>query len=116
MKIIKEVEIDLCDICEKEGWLHCIGCGKTYCDNCKKLNCFKFWSGVYGGTTYYVCFDCNTRLTKSGEDEFFNALKVIDALKKEYEGYMAGFEPRRSNAEGVVDRLEEIRHAAGKDY
>lgn len=104
-KRIVEVEVTYCDVCESEnGWRICMGCGKAYCTDCSRKHTIEFWTGVHGGSTYHACHDCNAALLKSGKNKFFNALKVVESLKKEYEGFFAGFEPRRNKAEEEVGR------------
>ena len=83
MKRLKEVEIDVCDTCGAEhAWTTCESCCKVVCDSCGKLEFTEYWNGVYGGCKIRFCSDCVVKFTKSKENELFNALLVVQTLRR----------------------------------
>jgi hypothetical protein len=106
MKRLKEVEIDVCDACGAEhAWTKCESCNKVLCDDCGKLDVTEYWNGVYDGWKIRYCAACIAKLTKSKESKLFNALLVVQTLRREYEGFLAEFEPRQKEAEENLRRL-----------
>ena len=111
MKVLREVEIDLCDICKKKEaseWRKCGHCGTVFCSDCEDLHTVTYHVDMFGDSSRDVkyCFECEKTL-KEEEDpgELFMALRGMQELRKRWKEQSEDMEVRRKFVKGSIDRI-----------
>jgi hypothetical protein len=108
-RIIKEVEVHVCDNCGRESQMDfgCFACAYSVCWTCKDEVLIEYAFGVYftGWADGLYCRPCDMRLSEDECDPLHNAYVEIRSLKDEALCINAGFKKRQTVAEALVERL-----------
>jgi hypothetical protein len=103
MKKTVSVEIDLCDVCGCDNaWRTCFGCKRIFCTACEdKGEIKRLTSNVYGGSSYFVCLDCQDHPEKMNVTErgLYDSLKAVERLVRERQSFQTDFDARSKKAE-----------------
>lgn len=112
MKRVEQVETEYCDICESgtAGYLHCMGCGKAICFECRQTRAKEYPHAVFfsGSCDGLYCMECDARLAKNG-DQLHAAYRQIERLRDENRGWAEDFKKRSDTAEERVKALQPKR-------
>ena len=110
MKKFMQKEISFCDECKREqGYTAtCLGCGKEYCFDCRKIFGRSYEHGVSccgSGDGYFcnICIDNPPDKIK----ELLAGYREIAAIRAERKAYYDRFEERENKAEGDMKSLIE---------
>lgn len=114
MKVTKTVEVDMCDVCNKEEspYYHCFGCGKAICYDCQESHAVRYRHSAFasGAGDGMYCFACDAALK---DDPLHMAYEVIARLVRESEVFYVEWRERVKRAESVASQLWEKRRKDG---
>lgn len=110
-KITKIIDVEICDLCGKNGWYKCNGpCGRDYCSDCS-IAMLK----EYAGKCYWhdkearYCTNCENILEKDLDPLLmaYRSLKqMIDIRKLENENWETKLKSQESLIEELVKRRD----------
>lgn len=96
-------EREICDFCRKNdaSYLHCMGCNKAICYDCRKIHAKEYPHAVYfgGSDDGLYCRECDTRLIAAGNDKQHSAFRCIERLRAESKAWGEEFKVRSDAAE-----------------
>jgi len=102
MKKTELKEVTCCDHCSKETYVTaCMRCGKEHCWECRKTEGVEYHHGVYvsGSGDGYYCSECDSILTKAGDNERHSAYRAVMSLRREVDVWGTDFQRRKKDAE-----------------
>lgn len=103
-------EREICDFCHinDASYLHCMGCDKAMCYECRKIHGKEYPRAVYfcGSADGLYCRACDARLITERSDKLHRAYRRIEALRAESKAWADEFKMRTDAAEADVEAFK----------
>lgn len=104
----KTITVTVCDGCGKDCdyATKCLGCGKAFCYECRKIAGVEYTHAVYfsGSGDGFYCNPCDARLSTNG-NALHSAYRAIKRLRDEAKAWGADFDGRIKESEDRLKRL-----------
>lgn len=113
MKIKKEIELDICDDCkEEEAYYTCLGCGKTFCFDCKERNGVEYAHAISlrGRGDGYFCNKCDKdppKKVKELHDRYLEIKNMREDIKRFHEKSEIKYKILEKELRILYDKIKE---------